>query len=901
MAFTRHPQFHRLMVLCAVAIGCWPTATLSSAASKTFRIEERKREHWCWQPIARPSIPGVRDAEWPANEIDRFILNRLEEQQIAPAAAADKRVLIRRATFALIGLPPTPEEITHFLSDPSPQAFATVVDRLLASSQFGESWARHWLDRVRYAETLGHEFDYAIIGAWRYRDYIIRALNQDLPFDQFLMEHVAGDLLPNPRSIEPGINESATATAFYFLGQQSHSPVDVKQSESDQMENEIDVLTKSFQGLTVACARCHDHKFDAISTADYYALYGVLSSSRYVQRVLNAAEIEPRARVLAALKADLRRLAAGAFEKAVMASTNEVLITAAAEICDTQANPVTQFGNFQNWLARGPAWEWKEGDFLLGSSNSLPVRSIIPPNAYHSARISRALQGEFQSPTFTITNRYLLIRAWGHESRLRVVVDNFTLIRSPIYGGLKRILDSDEPRWLVFDLETWKGHRAYVDVVDTTACDPADEQRNESGYAADGFAAIDRILVSESATPPVPGVQRSIFRREVIAALKSWSAGTLTPEQGWILNQVLPSLQTETSPALTEAWERCRAAERMLPAAVLIASAADGNGLDENLFRRGSHRNAEGAVTRHYLTALSGGRPIGSASNSGRLELARQMVDPANPMTARVQANYLWHHLMGRGLVATVDNFGVLGESPSHPELLDYLAGRLIEKGWSNKKLLREILLSRTYQMSSQSKDPLSDQRDVGNRLWHRAEVRRLEGEAIRDSMLFVSGQLRTHLYGPPVPIHLTQFMEGRGRPGKSGPLDGDGRRSLYLEVRRNFLSPMMLAFDFPIPATTVGRRSKSNVPAQGLTLMNDPFVQGQAASWAKRCLSTAASSDTQRIDELYERAFARLPNAEERDSALHFLSDPADVSREEAFAELCHVLFNVKEFVFVY
>lgn len=901
MAPAQRRRVRRISLLCAGMLGCFGTALPATAASKAFQIDERKKEHWCWAPVSRPALPEVHNPSWPANEIDRFILVRLEEKHLAPAEEADRRTLIRRASFIVTGLPPTPEEIADFLADARPHAFARVVDRLLASPRFGERWARHWLDRVRYAETLGHEFDYAIIGAWRYRDYLIRALNQDLPFNQFLMEHVAGDLLPTPRLLAPGINESATATAFYFIGQQAHSPVDVKQSESDLMENQIDVLTKSFQGLTVGCARCHDHKFDAISTADYYALYGVMSSSRYVQRVLNAAEMEPQAKVLSALKKNLRTLAAAALEQSALSSSNEVIAVAATDTCPCSAEEAEEIGNLQKWLARGPAWEWVDGDFQLGTSNASPVRAVIAPGTAHSARISTALQGELQSPTFTITNRYLLARVSGHEARLRVVVDNFTLIRSPIYGALKRIVESNEPRWLVFDLETWKGHRAYVALVDNTAWDPADEQRNDRGYAADGFAAIDRVLLSDSATPPPPGPSRRILRSELVTALKSWAAGTITEEQSWIINQSLPALRVNPSPALIEAWDSCRSAERALPASQLIASTADGTGVEEHLFRRGSHRAPEAEVPRHYLTALSGTRPVGSARTSGRLEIASEMADPANPVTARVQANYLWHHAMGRGLVATVDNFGVLGERPSHPELLDYLATRLVENGWSNKQLLREILLSRTFRMSSRPADPQDEQKDPGNQLWHRAEVRRLEGESIRDSMLFVSGRLSTNLYGPPVPVHLTQFMEGRGRPSTSGPLDGDGRRSIYLEVRRNFLSPMMLAFDCPIPATTVGRRSRSNVPAQGLTLMNDPFVQEQARLWAKRGLKGAGLSDGQRIDRFYEQGFGRPPTDAERDSTLQFLATQPGLGREEAFGDLCHVLFNVKEFVFVY
>jgi hypothetical protein len=326
------------------------------------------------------------------------------------------------------------------------------------------------------------------------------------------------------------------------------------------------------------------------------------------------------------------------------------------------------------------------------------------------------------------------------------------------------------------------------------------------------------------------------------------------------------------------------------------------------VFLRGSPRRLGDVVQRRNLEALGGGESAIYDAGSGRLQLAEDWTSKGNPLLARVMVNKVWHHLMGRGLVSSVDNFGVLGEVPSHPELLDWLAADFRDQGWSVKKLIREIVLSQAYQMASQPNDAAAEVKDPNNIWWHRMNVKRLEGEAIRDAVLAVSGRLDTTLFGPSVPIHLTEFMDGRGRPGRSGPLDGAGRRSIYVEVRRNFLSPMMQAFDAPAAATTVGRRTVSNVPAQALILMNDPFVVEQARGWAERLLKEEATVD-QRLERIYQTAFGRSMDGMERENAQRFLrqqsveyglGEEAGQKDMRVWADFCHVIFNVKEFVFV-
>jgi hypothetical protein len=310
--------------------------------------------------------------------------------------------------------------------------------------------------------------------------------------------------------------------------------------------------------------------------------------------------------------------------------------------------------------------------------------------------------------------------------------------------------------------------------------------------------------------------------------------------------------------------------------------------VDETVFVRGNPKTPGEVVPHRFLEALAGPERIAHARGSGRLELAAQLTDPVrNPFVSRVAVNRIWHQLFGRGLVASTDNFGVLGEPPSHPELLDYLATEFVRDGWSTKRLIRRLVLSSTYRMASKP-DPAAEAVDPANLLLHHFRLKRLEGEAIRDAMLAVSGRLDPTVGGPPVPIYLTPFLDGRGRPA-TGPLDGNGRRSLYLAVRRNFLSPFLLAFDTPIPFSTVGRRQVSNVPAQALILMNDPFVHQQAELWAKRLSGTT----DERVTAMYLSAFGRPPTDDERTACAEFV-------KEHSWADLAHALFNVKEFVFV-
>jgi hypothetical protein len=356
---------------------------------------------------------------------------------------------------------------------------------------------------------------------------------------------------------------------------------------------------------------------------------------------------------------------------------------------------------------------------------------------------------------------------------------------------------------------------------------------------------------------------------------------------------------------ILDAWqqERTHLASQVVRKSRLALAMLDGTGEDDRVLIRGNSSKPGDVEPRHFLTAVTGNQPMAIKVGSGRLELAEQINDPANPLTSRVIVNRIWHYLMGRGIVPTTDDFGLLGQRPTHPELLDHLASRFMDDGRSVKRMIRTIVLSRTYQMSSHA-EPAAVAADPKNLLWHYRPPKRLEGEVIRDALLLLSGRLDETQFGEPVPIHLTAFMDGRGRPGKSGPLDGAGRRSIYTAVRRNFLSPFMMTFDSPTPFSTMGRRNVSNVPAQALILMNDPLVVELASKWAERVVENHSNVES-RIDWMYQSAFARKPTAQEQAIALGYVTTQAtesktDENNVQLWADFAHALINTKEFIFL-
>jgi len=888
----------------------WPDDGGQSSAA--FDLATRKAAHWCWHPPQRSPAPTVRDAAWCRDDIDRFVLARLELAGLTPASEAAPSVLARRASAVLTGLPPDPDAVASLVADTDPQAFESFVDRLLASPHFGERFARHWLDVVRYAETRGHEFDYRIPNAWQYRDWVIQAFNDDLPYDQFVREQIAGDLVDPPR-LDPhsSANRSVVGTGFWFLGEEVHGPVDIAQDEADRIDNRVDTFGKAFLGLPLGCARCHDHKFDAISTADYYAIAGMVMSSSYrqvpfetlnanerVSRRLTDADTEARQRLLP-LVVDL------AGEDAACITALNSTVDPPAVDGETIIADYTRGPRSTPIIADGAAWGTAavpagqpmlvsveaaasqlrlepvghaHSDAIWSSSRSAGERDPVPLGSVD--RAGRVLR----TPKVRCDQGVIWHRVLGNL-QIYVVVDSYVMLSGgPLYGDhLMKIDTKGEWQWVRQDLRkdmTWNtSHTVHIEyaaiageasVAETVA---AIEQPERADPAFP--ARVNRTLEAESFDWTSPAAMAAMEEAERLAAARE----AITSEA---------RLTSATAPAIL-----------------------DGNGIDQCILLKGSASRRGDRVARRFLGAIDGdNQPRWPEYSSGRKELADRVLDPANPLTARVFVNRIWHHLFGRGLVATTDNFGMLGEAPTDPlaqSLLDTLAVRFAAEGWSVKRLAREIVTSSTWRMSSH-RDPRAIVKDPLNVLLHHYPLRRLEGEAIRDSMLAVSGSLDRTVGGPSVEVFLTEFQQGRGRP-TPGPLDGAGRRSIYGKVRRNFLSGFLLAFDVPVPFQAMGRRSVTNVPAQALAMMNDPFVVQQATCWARKTLTDDARSPEQRIDRMFREAFAREPSEEELLAAVEFLTTQAaqhgvtfaeEPMNEATWTDFAHALFNAKEFIFV-
>jgi len=927
-----------------------PPPEIGSHGNK-FDLAERKESHWAWRPIQPTDPPKVNNADWPTSSIDHYILRGLEDAGLKPAAPIDRRGLIRRLSFDLTGLPPTPDQVEAFVADSSPDAIQRLVDSMLESQHYGERWGRHWLDLVRYAESRGHEFDFDAVNAYQYRDYVIRAFNADVPYDQFVTEHLAGDLVDEPRlNHELGFNESILGTGFWFLGEWVHSPVDIRKDEADRFDNMIDVMSKTFLGLTVACARCHDHKFDAITTADYYALSGFLQSSDFRQVRFETIETDRDvSKRLAQLDSEYRSIITAAMTAALPEELKTEWLSLTEKNGDHETNgqpvdqedsgvlAVTTSSDHASAVIADPAVlvdyatiseddliqdgfifgrrVLRPGDLSLASTpdgirvrvNSQfaagsdhfwdGLRSHSEHGVQHRGRLGdMATAGRtLRTPTVKVDDGSVAIRVRG-TGHVIACVDSHRLVLGPLHGETVAHFNSPEAwTWVGLNLNRYVGHDLHFEFV------------------PDEGATVSIAVVTQGVSEPWKSdfESRESARTAIATKLDHWFDSLQAKAAGQKSEETDTQDSNEYETTIVNAihaWSEARADLRTQVRfdSRLAMAMMDISGQDDRVLVRGSASNPGPAVPRRFLSAIDGENPIVRTTRSGRLELATRINDPKNPQASRVIVNRIWHHLLGRGIVPTPDDFGVLGQMPTHPELLDHLASQFISNGRSIKQMIRSIVLSQTYQMSGQS-DPEAVALDPKNLLWHHREPKRLDGEAIRDQLLALSGRLDPRPFGESVPVHLTTFMEGRGRPGASGAADGDGRRSVYLAVRRNFLSPFMLAFDAPVPFSTMGKRNVSNVPAQSLILMNDPFVVDQATKWARRTIaevppeSLADANDVvhARIRRMYETAFARPPSDQEAELLVRFL-DSNEQPDESRWADLAHALINTKEFIFL-
>ncbi len=695
----------------------------AGAASSQWRKNEiniaEGRKFWAFQPPKKSPAPEVKNAAWPKSDIDRFVLAKLEEKGLQPVADAQKLDLLRRVTFDLTGLPPTPDQIQAFMKDTSPEAFSRVVDNLLASERFGEYWGRHWLDVARYAESSGKDINVPYPHAWRYRDWVIGSFNEDLPYNEFIRQQIAGDLLPFKDAVDQ--SKKIVATGFLAIGSKPHNERNPRQFALEVADEQIDTLTQAVLGTTVACARCHDHKFDPIPQKDYYALAGIFLSSETLYGTTNA-------------------------------------------IQNNHPSDLVELGR-ESGMAAG----------FEGISASARADLARRVQQLEEVRVERQQEA-------------IAARRSGKDA------DVFKLlaIRQQT-GDLKGQLNR------------------------------YDEQGNA------------RILAM------------GVFDRK----------------------------QPINSP----------------------------------VFNRGEATQQGETVPRGFVQVMFPGDPPAITKGSGRLDLANWLASAENPQTARVMANRMWRWLFGRGIVPTEDNFGAMGEQPSHPELLDWLAIRFVENGWSVKKMLREMVLSRTYQLATQHA-PQNFAADPDNTLFWRMSTRGLDAESLRDAMLSISGTLDFY---PPAGSPISR-VTGEGREAIFRYIQATQQpsqyRSVYLPLMRDVVPEALALFDFANPALVTGDRETTNVPSQSLYLMNNAQVIALSDAFARRVYDSAKDNPT-RVVNAYWLAFGRPPTAQEAQATRTFFSEysqdaakakhakSGDISMY-AWSAFCQALMASAEFRFL-
>ncbi|PHX58497.1 MAG: hypothetical protein CK522_03855 [Opitutia bacterium] len=1177
-----------------------PTDSITPAWADLLAV---RKNWWSFQPVVNPSIPAG-----PASSpIDRFLNAKIIAAKLTPAVKADKATLLRRVTYTLTGLPPTTAEIAAFKADTSPEAYAQVIDRLLASPRYGEHFARHWMDLVRYADTHGSEGDPNIPQSWRYRDYLIRAFNDNVPYDQFVREQIAGDLLPQPRvNATEQLNESALGTGHFRLIEHGYQPVDTHDEQVRNVDNQIDVVSKTFLGLTVSCARCHDHKFDPISQADFYAFYGIFASSRPGQVTVDSPEqLGLHREKLSGLKQEIREALAaqwrqqakdlpaalnrvrgqsgergkleqrlaqleqtlagdsfrqrlkaekdagpapihwwtfesdgrdligkldaqmqggarirngrlmldgkaafaetaatteslaaktleawvllptlaqsgggvltiesidgkafdsivfaerqpqrwmsgsdngartqnvgGPVEKATPTELVHVAITYEADGKTTiyrngqpygkaysptseagglyafaQAKSHLLFGrrhtggnnsflqgeieearlydfaltaeqialSFRTDILRGevpavaasdatlqaareeagklraqlkesnhsdgklvagfagetdpthplhasglrrvglrpnppkaaptdaPDWDlasatataWSQhgngmagritpGEFRVETSGPDVLRQILP-SGLHSHTLSTKHSAVLTSPRFKITTDFISVQVMGRGATLRLIPDNYPL--SP--GGSrfpKAKVNSERATWVTLDTAYRKGSHAYLELTL-----PDDSPNPDGKLGVAGWFGVRQVRfhdgkvnapkgVAVIATAPTLSTVSDVTDALVDAA-QAWGRDQANEAQAVLLDNALRhgvlDAGLNTSPKLAQLVTEYRRLEEALKTPRRAPGFWEAPGFDQPLYTRGDHNKPAELIARRFLEILDA-KPF-KPTGSGRLELAAKISSGQNPLTARVMVNRLWHHTFGRGLVGTVDNFGRLGDQPTHPELLDYLAQRFVRERWSVKSLLRELLLTEAYQRSSTPAEGTATQ-DGPNDLLSHMRVRRLEGEALRDSCIALAGRLDARMYGP-------------GDNALAPPRE-QVRRSVYLLIRRNTLNPLITTFDGPKPFTTVGKRDSTNVPVQSLTLLNDPFIIDTARRWSEQLEANA--SDEGKVNALFLQALGRPAHAKEQAAAARYLAElksTPSANPNQVWADFAQSVLNLKEFLYV-
>ncbi len=809
----------------------WPK-TVGSAADP--RAEAWKR-HWAFQKIADPTLPEVKDRAWPRSSVDHFILAKLEEKGLAPSPQADRLTLIRRASFDLIGLPPTPEDVQAFQNDPAPtnEAFAKIVDRLLASPRYGERWGRHWLDVARYADTKGYvfldELDYP--WAYTYRDYVIESLNKDLPYDQFLLEQLAADKI-----IKGDDRKPLRALGFLTVGSRFMN------NNEDILDDRVDATTRGLMGLTVSCARCHDHKFDPIPAKDYYALRGVFAScSEPVVPPLY--DKPPATPEYAAYESELtkreRELADFIDQKhaELMDSTKlrvgEYLLAA----IESRGRPDTR-------------------DFMIIAEG----KELNPKMTRRWRRLLDRTSKGFD-PVFAPLHRLAAIPPAEFAKQAPAAIEALARETDPIKRVNPLIVASLSPPY----------PKTFAESV------------RRIGAALRGSEQIwlDYERRAKLNGTPVQSLPDPEHERLRLVFHQPNGPLDIPVNREGDLDFIADRPSQDRLKKLKDAVQTWRVKGKGAPPRAMTVEDQP-NPVDPRVFIRGNPGNLGEPTPRRFLEALSGADRMPYHEGSGRLELARDIASKNNPLTARVFVNRVWMWHMGNPLVSTPGDFGLRSDPPTHPELLDHLAAAFIEGGWSIKTLHRRIMLSSTYQQASSDRSECRAV-DPENSLWWRAERRSLDFEAARDAILTVSGGLDAAIGGPSFP--------DLADPGST-------RRTMYARIDRLNLPGIFRAFDFPTPDATNPKRDVTSVPPQALFYMNHPWVMNAAAKTLKRPEIVATKSLDERVDAIYRLCFGRTAAADERSLANEYLKGAASDGIE--WKRYVQALLMSNEFYFV-
>jgi len=964
----------------------WPNSEPSAVAPRAATAErlptDEDRHFWAFQTPQAVPVPHATDAtHWARTPVDQFILQKLESSQLTPNPITDKRTLIRRATLALIGIPPTPEEVNAFVADDSPQAFEQVVDRLLTSPHYGERWGRHWLDVARYGDSNGLDENLAYGNAWRYRDYVVNAFNADLPYDEFIREQIAGDLLPASMSEDVQLRR-VVATGFLSLGSKMLAEDDPVKMEMDIIDEQLDTLGKAIMGLTLGCARCHDHKFDPISAHDYYALAGIFKSSKTMDNFGVVARWQERPIGMPAVVAERDRLKAAAdavqseITQRVKTETDHITSEARSHLAAYMLAADRQLQIEESLQNAKPIAEDEsrrtQPECILLEAEHFTRGNVLQDTTNYGAGIGVLVNNE-ELPNFTEyeietkqPGRYQIdLRYAAAASRPTIVMLDGKPIKSDATSQVTGSWTPDGQKWFVetiLEIAAGKhivrlenaGPFPHIDklclapalptsaasrpaeVVASPALQPlfvtrwvkflrAQRQVNDGPFSLwwqlrtqgslDGLTGEPSPLLRQLIAEPRPTTLAALAQRYQdlttapespdlvpLKMLLSDADGPFTP--GDKVETTFSETVTAELKTLRTKKSEIETATPVLPEAMSIT---EGKPQNIRVHLRGSHTTLGDEVGRRMPHILArGDEPPIDATVSGRLQLAQWLTRPDHPLTARVLVNRVWQAHFGDGLVRSPDNFGKLGEAPSHPELLDWLARDFVESGWSIKSLHRLILNSAVWQQSTHWNEAAAAI-DPENRLLWRMNRRRLEAEAIRDSLLAIGGDLDTTMGGTLLPTANRSYATSTANINLE--VYNSPRRTLYLPIVRSAIYDYLTAFDFGDPSAMSGQRDRTTVAPQALFLMNSGLVAKESETLS-RTLLALPGEDAQRITTAFERFYSRPPTESEVASSREFIAayekqladrgTTADLLRPMAWKAFCRAMMSTNEFLYV-